>query len=260
MATCKRSNASRRSQFFKVLLPPCLEMLRIPPKFAVQHLNDNNMHIHVPRKATILSPLGKFWHVDLLKEGSDLFFRGGWKEFVRAHRLLVGYFLVFRYEGNLVFSIKVFDLSGCCKEYRDGDLETDLNCSVPATKKQTTEPSSSKKRKNETPAEEIFNLPKKCSKTLPHFVKMIKPYNLSRYMIVPDDFCSENGLLTTREMILMRDSKQRSWPIRFGVSATGNILGKGWIKFCAQNNLKGGERCIFELVEENVLRFQLLKS
>ncbi|XP_072963711.1 putative B3 domain-containing protein Os04g0347400 isoform X2 [Typha angustifolia] len=234
MATCKRSNASRKSQFFKVLLPPCLEMLRIPPKFAVQHLNDNNMHIHVPRKATILSPLGKFWHVDLLKEGSDLFFRGGWKEFVRAHRLL---------------------------EYRDGDLEADLNCSVPATTKQTTEPSSSKKRKNETPAEEIFNLPKKCSKkTLPHFVKMIKPYNLRRYMIVPDDFCLENGLLTTREMILMRDSKQRSWPIRFGVSATGNILGKGWIKFCAQNNLKGGERCIFELVEENVLRFQLLKS
>lgn len=70
------------------------------------------------RKATILSPLGKCWHVDLLKcNDSNLYFTTGWKAFTQAHDFIVGLFLVFRYEGNMVFTIKVFDLNGCLKEY-----------------------------------------------------------------------------------------------------------------------------------------------
>lgn len=61
--------------------------------------------------------MGKFWHVDLKCNGSNLYFTTGWKAFTQAHDFIVGLFLVFRYEGNMVFTIKVFDLNGCLKEY-----------------------------------------------------------------------------------------------------------------------------------------------
>lgn len=48
-----------------------------------------------------------------------MFFGNGWKEFTEAHDLCVGYFLVFCHEGNMVFTVKVFDWSGCLKEYNE---------------------------------------------------------------------------------------------------------------------------------------------
>lgn len=57
-----------------------------------------------------------------------MFFGSGWEDFVKAHGLSVGHFLVFRYHGNMVFTIKIFDKSGCLKEYEikkeaDDDVE-----------------------------------------------------------------------------------------------------------------------------------------
>lgn len=42
-----------------------------------------------------------------------MFFGDGWDELVSALELNEGFSLVFRYEGNMVFTIKVFDKSGC---------------------------------------------------------------------------------------------------------------------------------------------------
>ncbi|KAI4975906.1 hypothetical protein ZWY2020_049513 [Hordeum vulgare] len=45
----------------------------------------------------------------------------GWKQFVRGYDLRHGYFLVFRYDGNYVFTVKVFDTTMCRRRYQDND-------------------------------------------------------------------------------------------------------------------------------------------
>lgn len=66
--------------------------------------------------ATLVSPNGMSWdvrvYIDDMRE--KLYFGGeGWLQFVHAHNLGLGYFLVFCYEGNMMFNFRVYDLSAC---------------------------------------------------------------------------------------------------------------------------------------------------
>ena len=45
----------------------------------------------------------------------------GWKQFVRAYDLQHGYFLVFAYDDNATFTVKVFDTTMCRRRYHDDD-------------------------------------------------------------------------------------------------------------------------------------------
>lgn len=69
------------------------------------------------KAATLVSPNGEQWHVDICKDKSikhDVYFCGnGWLKFVHAHNLGLGYFLVFGYRGNMLFDIRVYDPSTC---------------------------------------------------------------------------------------------------------------------------------------------------
>ncbi|KAK3145077.1 hypothetical protein QOZ80_4AG0322720 [Eleusine coracana subsp. coracana] len=69
--------------------------------------------------------MGKFWHVDVARGGDgaadDACFAGGWAEFVKDNALAPESFLVLRYEGNMVFTVKVFDTSGCL-DYGDASV------------------------------------------------------------------------------------------------------------------------------------------
>ncbi|MQL76366.1 hypothetical protein Taro_008769, partial [Colocasia esculenta] len=85
---------------------------RIPPAF-IKHIE----RALEPRKAKILSPLGGTFEVEIEEDIENLCFGAGWQQFVFAHDLDFGYFLVFRYEGRLVFHVRVFDITGCEKEY-----------------------------------------------------------------------------------------------------------------------------------------------
>ncbi|KAJ8498794.1 hypothetical protein OPV22_009346 [Ensete ventricosum] len=102
-----------RPHFVKALIPGFSKRMLIPRHFTERLECENH------RAATILSPRGKFWHVSIERDGHDVYFGNGWKEFTEAHDLCVGYFLVFCYEGNMVFTVEVFDWSGCLKEYNE---------------------------------------------------------------------------------------------------------------------------------------------
>lgn len=114
-----------KPQFLKVLFADFMETMPIPARFVRRHLAAEPGL----RRATLVSPLKKFWHVDVARDDvdgnghghdddGDVYFAGGWAEFVRVNGLEEENFLVFRYEGNMVFTVKVFDTSGCIKEYR----------------------------------------------------------------------------------------------------------------------------------------------
>ncbi|KAJ1419765.1 DNA-binding barrel domain superfamily [Sesbania bispinosa] len=64
----------------------------------------------------LTGPSGNTWQVRLSKQDNDIFFHHGWPTFVGDHCLECGDLLVFRYEGNLHFTVQVFDKNACEKE------------------------------------------------------------------------------------------------------------------------------------------------
>ncbi|KAF8405107.1 hypothetical protein HHK36_010005 [Tetracentron sinense] len=94
--------------------------VRIPPAF-IKH--DNGV---VSGKAILKDPLGRFWHVEVEKVQNDFFFKNGWQGYVKDHSLELGDFLIFRYNGNSLFDVKIFGRTGCEKEetlaYRNADM------------------------------------------------------------------------------------------------------------------------------------------
>ncbi|XP_020594303.1 B3 domain-containing protein At3g18960-like [Phalaenopsis equestris] len=108
----KRKKKNGATHFFKVMLPGYLNELAIPRKFA------RNMSVERERGATIRDPVGRSWHADVEGKGEDLWFCGeGWMNFVKGLEIGLGFFLVFKYKGNMDFNVKVFDLTACEVEY-----------------------------------------------------------------------------------------------------------------------------------------------
>jgi hypothetical protein len=68
--------------------------------------------------AIIASQIGKFWPIDIKKEGSGMFLAAGWSQFLTFHGISEGDVVLFRYEGNMAFKIKVFGLNGCPKDLK----------------------------------------------------------------------------------------------------------------------------------------------
>ncbi|XP_031123407.1 B3 domain-containing protein REM17-like [Ipomoea triloba] len=86
----------------------------------------------------------------------------------------------------------------------------------------------------------------------PHFVDTIKPYCLrkSAHLYLPLGFARSNGLVAAekREMIL-RDDKERSWPVVLGRMGHHVGLLRGWQAFQMAKGLKEGDAYKFELIK-----------
>ncbi|KAI4971732.1 hypothetical protein ZWY2020_002646 [Hordeum vulgare] len=66
--------------------------------------------------------LRRLWDVEVVFDTDvSMYLDRGWKQFVRAYDLRHGYFLVFRYDGNYVFTMKVFNTTMCRRRYQDDD-------------------------------------------------------------------------------------------------------------------------------------------
>lgn len=66
--------------------------------------------------AFLVGPSGNSWPMDLIQQDDGLFFHNGWASFVKDHCLESGDALVFRYDGDLHFTVLAFDESSCEKE------------------------------------------------------------------------------------------------------------------------------------------------
>ncbi|XP_015071384.1 B3 domain-containing protein Os01g0723500-like isoform X1 [Solanum pennellii] len=86
------------------------EKLKIPSKF-IKHMEGGDSGTIV-----LVGPSGNAWPVDLIQQDDGLFFNNGWVSFVKDHCLETGDSLVFRYDGDLHFTVQVFDESSCEKE------------------------------------------------------------------------------------------------------------------------------------------------
>ncbi|RWR74199.1 hypothetical protein CKAN_00251800 [Cinnamomum micranthum f. kanehirae] len=101
-ASCESS-----PHFYKVLLGDFSERLRIPPAFVKDNVIDPS------QRAQLKGPNGSIWYVQLGTRGKDIYLQDGWKKFVEDHSLKETHFLLFRFEGNGVFTVQIFDKTGC---------------------------------------------------------------------------------------------------------------------------------------------------
>ncbi|XBH96068.1 hypothetical protein VPH35_086532 [Triticum aestivum] len=70
------------------------------------------------RTALVLSPFGKnVWPVKVDRDAKGAFLGDGWPQFVAAHGIGVGWYLVIRHEGCGVLTLKAFDASFVIKEF-----------------------------------------------------------------------------------------------------------------------------------------------
>ncbi|KAE8772963.1 B3 domain-containing protein [Hordeum vulgare] len=66
--------------------------------------------------------LRKLWDVEVVFDtDGSMYLDRGWKQFVHAYDLRHGYFLVFRYDDNATFAVKVFDTTMRRRCYQDDD-------------------------------------------------------------------------------------------------------------------------------------------
>jgi hypothetical protein len=63
--------------------------------------------------AVVFGPLGKVCEIDFKMNQSDMFFAGGWSQFLALHNITEANCLLLRYDGNMMFTAKVFEPSGC---------------------------------------------------------------------------------------------------------------------------------------------------
>lgn len=88
----------------------CFNLQSVPPKFLK----------HIPSAAhkrfTLQGPSGSKWRVGVSKSTNGTFFTFGWHKFVKDHSLRESEFLVFQYEGDLHFTVLIFDASACDRE------------------------------------------------------------------------------------------------------------------------------------------------
>ncbi|XP_057495735.1 B3 domain-containing protein At5g18000-like [Actinidia eriantha] len=99
----------KRPCFFKIIVPDHnAEQLRIPPHFVMQHIAND-----ASNRAVLRGPFGGCWDVELSKNvKSGMFLGDGWQRFVEAHSLGNNEFLLFTYNGNMCFNVRIFEQNG----------------------------------------------------------------------------------------------------------------------------------------------------
>ncbi|KAL9260078.1 B3 domain-containing protein [Drosera capensis] len=103
-------DSKRPAHFLEVFLPRSSDRLKVPTKFT------RHMEGRTSGSVMITGPSGNSWKVELITNNTNLYLHDGWSVFVRDHSIQSGDSLVFRYDGNLRFSVLIFDEGSCEKE------------------------------------------------------------------------------------------------------------------------------------------------
>ncbi|XBI39035.1 hypothetical protein VPH35_123904 [Triticum aestivum] len=102
-------------EFFEIVIEKSCSRQRLPDKFA-KMLAGREPHKVKLWEAS--SGLHRLWEVLVVFDGEGHMYLGpGWEYFARAHELQLGYFLVFCYDGDAMFTMKIFDNTMCRMYY-----------------------------------------------------------------------------------------------------------------------------------------------
>ncbi|TVU13713.1 hypothetical protein EJB05_37133, partial [Eragrostis curvula] len=279
-ATDSSNDSPHKPQFIGLLPPDSREKMQIPARFLQSYIPKDDLNSHV---AIFLGPHGKVSKIEVKMNCSDVFFAGGWSQFLMSHDITGGNCLLLRYEGNMVFTVKVFEPNGCQRksEHKD-DIRFQQNeqNNTRAHDSFVLSALSVDEKKHEKPSFVIEKckgksnwlgdegqMETKISKTYfgkasfrnsvyrigpPSWIKkQINTNSLKKSLALAAAFCDGIGLHESRTITLKTSmDRNASWQVR-GWSQNGSsyILLGGWRRFCKENTLKVGDICTFNVVE-----------
>uniref|UniRef100_A0A804MIF5 TF-B3 domain-containing protein n=1 Tax=Zea mays TaxID=4577 RepID=A0A804MIF5_MAIZE len=176
--------------------------------------------------ALVVSPFGKVWRVEVVRDGHGASLGRGWAEFLAAHGVGIGWFVVLRYEGGGALTVKVFDTSLCIKEF-----------GAPAAV-----------------------MPSKSCKSIfckPQFIRIFHS-NLSEKMMLParfvKDYVSEECLNSRIAIIFSPIAK--FWRVELKNDQSGIFFTGGWSQFLDFHGIKNGEVLLLKYEGNMVFKFK----
>ncbi|KAE8777603.1 B3 domain-containing protein [Hordeum vulgare] len=108
-----------KMEFFTIILEKSSNGQVLPDNF-VKMLGGHRRQNMKLRQAG--NGLRKLWDVEVAFDtDGSMYLDPDWKQFIRAYDLRHGYFLVFRYDDNATFAVKVFDTTMYWRRYQDDD-------------------------------------------------------------------------------------------------------------------------------------------
>ncbi|CAL5028149.1 unnamed protein product [Urochloa decumbens] len=223
-----------------------MEKMLIPANFVQQHIPKEHLNNCM---AIVLGPHGKVCNIKLEMDRSDMFFTGGWSQFLVFHDITEADALLLRYEGNMVFTVKVYGSDGFQRVFKQKENRVQQRSTLPHSEKLQQAPSISiqkRKRKNKTSLKRnsIYKIGP------PSWIKkQINANTLENHLALSTAFCDAIGLREPSTITLSTDSI-RSWHVH-GLQSKGGsyLLVQGWKQFCQENCLKEGDICTFNVIE-----------
>ncbi|KAL6851441.1 hypothetical protein ACP4OV_020374 [Aristida adscensionis] len=213
MAPSGDDGAHAMAKQLKVIVPPSLHKMRISDELArcFAGAGDGDDGARTPT-ALVVSPFGKVWRVEVGRDGECAFLGRGWAEFLAAHGIGVGWFVVLRHEGGGALTVKAFDTCGCIKEFGSPAA------SVMASRS----------------SKEPF-----CK---PQFIRIIHQRCMEK-MIIPAKFVkryvTEEYLNSAVAIVFSPHGK--FWRIELKTDISGMFFSDGWSQFLAFHGISEGD-------------------
>ncbi|XP_027179522.1 putative B3 domain-containing protein At5g66980 isoform X1 [Coffea eugenioides] len=249
-----------RPEFFKVFLPDVSsQQLRVPPLFVKKFSG------LVCKRIKLRCIDGKIWDVDVEETQEGVFMKNGWQAFADHHLLKLGEFLVFRYDGNSVFTVKIFRTHGCKEEaFVREKIAADVKIEPLEDQIAATEHTSAKHSCNsdgegnklDTSRGVREGKQQMSSRFHSQTVQMERDSefgsirSISRTqmhkLMLSKGFISKNNIELGSNVMLCNE-KEEKWPVKFTHFRDGRAcIGTGWMAFWKDNRMCEGDK--FKLV------------
>ncbi|KAH0727493.1 hypothetical protein KY284_003358 [Solanum tuberosum] len=199
---------------------------RIPADF-LRHISEES-----PDRATLKCLSGGTWNVKLQCDGRGLAYTQRLEKFQKNNQLQNGEYLVFRYDGALQFTIRIFSKNGLERQVKsnmvknqqasiyDGGSKHKRPEKYPYTSKfpkQTraycengTEHATPRKRTGLDKEEDLLT---DLTPNIPQFVKCLKGYNVKKscFLYVPKSFCEQLPKSDNKTAGVLCNSEGKRW-------------------------------------------------
>ncbi|ONK64859.1 uncharacterized protein A4U43_C07F30720 [Asparagus officinalis] len=253
--------------FFKVMFGDFRTSLRIPTCFE-KHFGEKPM-----RRSVLRSSAGRKWEIKMGTVGDQVFFQDGWGRFISDNSINFGDFLVFFYDGDVGFDVKIYGAT-CCEKAVEFEVkieaESESECSdYKSPVNPGSDPLKVGRNKKARKSKEITaEKSKMCYKVIrgakvsdkaikaacsfrsphPHFVTSCRS-SPTFYMRIPAELVKKCNL-DVKNSIVLQDPRGTSWSIKLSTWGDGHLrLTSGWSRFYNKNHLKEGDACVLELVQ-----------
>ncbi|MCL7029202.1 hypothetical protein MKW94_001188 [Papaver nudicaule] len=271
----------RKHHFFKILVEQEETRMRIPEAFCSRISAESQSC----KWAVVQGPSGAQWVTEVNKNQDGIFLGKGWEVFVRENGLQIYDFLVFRYEGNMQFYVKVFNIYGVPREecFTSGrssasEEKDRIRRGRPGTSSRSRERrfvEQQRRQREDGDKDEITkkslelnssrkkrSVHKKDAKEIergfasrsgaPFFRITVQPSYLNNHLPIPHA-ARRLHFPDDVHKVKVKASDGRSWEIKVLRTKLDIRFTKGVSRFMGQKdgmNLKVGDVCIFEIVKK----------